>query len=167
MDVATTYLNSSINTANSFLNKNASETNKNRLILAGSCVAAGLAIFFIVNSFSSPSISTANAWSLAVTLRFKSDSDKIEFKNNLAPYALYVEQNEPQTLSYILSESDKDPKQVHIMERYIDKNAYLNVHKKSPEFLAFRKGLLEMQNNGRVTIEGHSYQEVGIGYNRP
>ncbi len=161
------YISPYITQASVFFNKQVEGPNK-KGVIAGLSVTACLSLYFIISALSrTTSPVEIDAWSLAVTLRFKTDADKTEFKKNLQPYALYVQKNEPLTLSYILSESDKDSKQMHIMERYVNKDAYLNVHKKSPEFVTFRKQLFDMQGQGRLTIEGHSYQEVGIGFNRP
>ena len=107
---------------------------------------------------------TSDAWQLTVTLRFKTLADKDAFLPIFEPLAKYVEENEFSTLSYIISESDKDPKQLFILERYTSKKNYLDVHKKSKEFINFREKLLGMQTKGRVAIDGQSYQETNIGY---
>ena len=59
-------------------------------------------------------------------------------------------------------ESDKNPLQVLILERYINKAAYLEVHKSTPEFIEFRKKLTDMSST--MTMDGHSYIETNIGF---
>ena len=113
--------------------------NRNFLLSVGA--AAGvMATLLLTTVFARSSDNVLNStaandvWVLAVTLRFKTSADKAEFREMFAPLAVYVRENEPATLSYVLSESDKDPKQVLILERYTTKAAYLDVHKVSPEF---------------------------------
>jgi quinol monooxygenase YgiN len=61
-------------------------------------------------------------------------------------------------------DSDKEATRGMIVERYLDKdNAFLAVHKTSETFLEFRKELQKMQTDGKVKLDGESYQE-GIGY---
>jgi hypothetical protein len=48
-----------------------------------------------------------SAWVLAVTLRFKTTKYKDDFRQLFEPLAKFVEENESETLSYMLSESDK------------------------------------------------------------
>ena len=68
--------------------------------------------------------------------------------------------HEPTTISYEIAESDKDNNQIVIVERYVNKDAYLNIHKQSPKFIEFRKKLSAMD----VVISGHSYYETNIGF---
>ena len=52
-----------------------------------------------------------------------------------------------------------------ILERYLTKKeSYLKAHKSSPIFFNFREKLQEMQAEGHVTLDGHSYLETGVGY---
>ena len=62
-----------------------------------------------------------NAFDLIVALTFKSDEDKKTFKSMFAVLADYVRTSEPTTLSYELSDSDRDPLRVLIIERYVNK----------------------------------------------
>jgi len=101
---------------------------------------------------------------LGVTVTFSSDEVKMRFLNAFAPYATYVRENEPTTLSYEIFESDKDSKRVFIFERYVNKDAYINIHRSSESFLKFRSNLTAMTEKGDAVIEGHSYLESGIGY---
>lgn len=73
--------------------------------------------------------------------------------------------NEPDTISYEVLLSDKDPLQVLILERYRDKeNAFLQVHRSSAPFQEFRPKLKKMEDQGLVTIVGDSYLDSGIGF---
>ena len=108
---------------------------------------------------------TTTAFSLLVTLVFQSTDDKDEFLTDIAPVADYVQRQEPDTLAYEVLLSDQDPLQVMILERYRNKDvAYLEVHKSSAPFLAFRPKLQAMQEAGRVTVSGHSYLDSNIGF---
>jgi len=61
-------------------------------------------------------------------------------------------------------ESDKDSKRVFIFERYINKDAYITIHRSSERFLSFRSKLTAMTEKGDAVIDGHSYFESGIGH---
>jgi len=109
--------------------------------------------------------SRSPVFSLLVTATFDSVGNKEQFLEDIKPVAEFVQSSEPDTLSYEVLLSDKDPLQVLIVERYKDKeNAYLKVHKSSAPFLAFRKKLQAMQDNGHVQISGHSYLDSGVGF---
>ena len=86
--------------------------------------------------------------------------DKYKFATEFSKFADYVLSHEPTTLSYETAESDKEDNQVVIIERYVNKDAYLNIHKKSAEFLEFRGKLAAMD----VEISGHSYYETNTGF---
>lgn len=51
-----------------------------------------------------------------------------------------------------------------IFERYVDKDAYLNIHKKSKEFIEFREKLQDMIKAEVVKLDGNSYIESNYGY---
>lgn len=100
------------------------------------------------------------AWCLIVKLKFKDYSKVIKLKDLWEPYAQWVHENEPTTLAYQLMTSDKDPLTVTLFERYVDKEkAYLEVHKGSEEFKAFRPQIAALEPD----MEGHSYYE-GSGF---
>lgn len=97
-------------------------------------------------------------FSLLVTLQLTDESTKSQFLKDITPVAEHCRNHEPDTLSYQVLESDKDPLQVLILERYREKDhAYLQVHKSSAPFLQFRAKLQAMQEDGKVSISGHSY----------
>jgi quinol monooxygenase YgiN len=105
-------------------------------------------------------------FSLMVTLQFTAAEYKEQFlREMIQPEADYVKANEPGTLAYNVLLSDQDPLQVMVLERYQDKEeAYLQIHKSSTPFLAFRSKLQAMQEAGHVTISGHSYLDSGVGF---
>lgn len=108
---------------------------------------------------------TPPVFTLLVTAQFDSIERKELFLEIFKPVAKHVKSNEPDTLSYEVLLSDKDSRQVLILERYKDKeNAYLKIHKSSAPFLAFRSKLKEMQDKGQVEISGHSYLDSGVGF---
>ena len=104
-------------------------------------------------------------FSLLVTILFTTEEYKYQFLQHFAPLAAYVREHEPQTLSYEALQSDQNPLQILILERYTDKEvAYLQVHKSSLQFLEFRPKLQWMQEAGHVTIHGHSYEDTMLGF---
>lgn len=108
---------------------------------------------------------SSEVFSLLVTAKFDTIEHKTEFLAVFGPYAEYVKTHEPTTLAYEVLLSDKDPLQLLIMERYQDKDhAYLEVHRSSAEFLAFRPKLKAMQDQGFVELSGHSYLDAGLGF---
>ena len=113
------------------------------------------------DGFDEPSAKKAKSvakpvWALFVKLTFSS-ADKVEAcKKLVSEYAQWMKENEPSTLSYQLMQSDKDPLQVCILERYADTSyAYAIAHKTSPEFRKFRPALAALEPE----IDGHSYFE--------
>ncbi len=109
-------------------------------------------------------LSVEHAFHLGVTVKFTSADDKIYFKDLFKPLAKYVKEQELETLSYELMESDKDPLQIFILERYKNKSSYLEVHRHSKEFLTFREKFKSILDDGRATLDGHSYIETNIGF---
>jgi quinol monooxygenase YgiN len=103
------------------------------------------------------------AFFLGVTITFPNKDDLVMFKRLFQPLATYVEKYEKGTLSYELLESDKDPLRIQILERYQDKDYYLNVHKTSGPFLKFREELQHLVTKGAI-IAGESYVETDIGF---
>ena len=104
-----------------------------------------------------------NAFFLGVAITFPSVEEKSQFMEMFKPLAKYVENYELGTLSYELMESDKEALRIMILERYKDKDYYLNVHRTSKEFLSFREKFQDMINKG-TKVDGHSYIESGIGF---
>lgn len=132
------------------------------ILLVGITVGAILR-GFLCNNQPARILQHPNVFFLGVTIKFKTVQDKEEFKDLFRPMAEYVAKNEFNTLSYEMMESDKLNTQVYILERYKTKEDYLEVHRKSKEFLYFREKLQGMLANG-ATLEGESYIENGIGF---
>ena len=132
--------------------------------------------WFVSSSSSSSSTETTASWlrgkqqlstifSLLVTLDFQSTDVKNQFLQDIQPVAEHVRNHEPDTLAYKILLSDQDPLKVMIVERYKDKDhAYLGIHKSSVPFLQFRQKLQTLQDNGQVTISGHSYLDSNFGF---
>ena len=100
---------------------------------------------------------------IGVKISFPTAQDKDTFIADFTPVAEYVRQHEPTTISYELLLSDKDDLHIYIMERYVNKQAYLEVHKKSSEFLSFREKFQKLINGG-TKVDGESYIESNIGF---
>jgi quinol monooxygenase YgiN len=109
--------------------------------------------------------SSVKAFSLMVTLQFQNVAARDDFLELVKPVMDHVTNHEPTTLGYEVLLSDKDALQVLFLERYVDKEmAYLQIHKSSAAFLAFRPKLLAMQQAGRVTVTGSSFMDSGMGF---
>ena len=102
------------------------------------------------------------AFFLAITITFNSADVKQQFMGIFGPYAKYVAAVEPGTISYELSESDKTPLQIFLVERYVNKEAYINIHRKTDTFVTFRAKLAAL--GGNLTMDGHSYIESNLGF---
>ena len=101
---------------------------------------------------------------LGVTVKFRSLEDKQYFKSLFVPMANYVDKFEEKTMSYKLYESDSNPLQGFILERYVNKDAFVEIHRKSQEFNAFRSKLKTLEADKGVVLDGHSYIETDIGF---
>ncbi len=97
---------------------------------------------------------------LFVTLDFEDDKEKQTFKSLFQNYALWIKKHETTTISYELAESDKAPNRIIIIERYINKDAYLKIHRETDQFREFRSKLSGL----KVTINGDSYIESNFGF---
>ncbi len=115
------------------------------------------------NSATSSRDTIPSAFYLGVAVIFPTVQEKESFKTLFRPMAQFVKDHEPGTLSYELLESDKEPERILILERYVNKDYYLNVHRTSKEFLSFRAEFQKMIEKG-VKVDGHSYLEPGIGF---
>ena len=134
-------------------------------VLLGLCLGIGLTSF--LQKSSSLLASTrkpGKAWTLVVTLQFESETDANQAIADWKVVADYCAKNEPFLYHYEIGKSDSDPLKLHIVERYESKEKYLNVHKSGSAFLEFRPKLKALQDAGKVTIEGFSYQELGQGF---
>lgn len=100
-----------------------------------------------------------NAWSLTIQLRFKDTESRREFMKHWAPLARYVRDAEPFCLLFEAIQSDKDPLLLIVDERYTDKNVYVEKHRSSAAFHAFRPYMQKLQDEAKVEVVGES----GIG----
>jgi quinol monooxygenase YgiN len=107
-------------------------------------------------------------FTLCVTLQFNHPEGVIAFGKIFKPYAEWLAQNELTTLSYQLMHHDTRPLEVMVLERYLTKDAYLNVHRKTKEFSVFKEKftLLLSGRSGETTfmVSGNSYYDIdGFG----
>jgi quinol monooxygenase YgiN len=100
---------------------------------------------------------------IGVKIVFPTIEAKETFINDFIPVAEYVRKYELTTISYELLLSDKDKLLIYILERYVNKKAYLEIHKKSNEFLTFREKFQKLINDG-AKVDGESYVETNIGF---
>ena len=76
---------------------------------------------------------------LIVFVDFKNKKDMDLFKVNFKILQNYCLENESDFLiQYEYALSDKKDNRIVIIEKYLNKNYYLNIHKKSNEFLYFK-----------------------------
>ena len=95
------------------------------------------------------------AFTLLVTMKFKSGEHVKQFFSYVKPLCDYIKSKEPTTLAYEVLKSDKDPLMVTFVGRYADKEeAYLNIHRSTQPFLEFRPKLKALQDEGNVEISG-------------
>ena len=60
--------------------------------------------------------------------------------------------------------SAADPLRYVIIERYRSRDDYVGAHRRSPAFKDFRPQMRALQEAQKVTVTGHSYKELGIGF---
>eukprot|EP00884_Botryococcus_braunii_P011813 jgi/Botrbrau1/20632/Bobra.113_1s0057.1 len=101
------------------------------------------------------------AFVLVIEITFKTMKDLEDFLELWIPLAEYVARNEPDTLAYEAAKADTKPNTLLIFERYVDKNAFLEVHKNSAMYKEFQAAV---QNIGIASKTGQSYIEEDIGY---
>lgn len=100
-----------------------------------------------------------------MTLHFTLVEHRDQFFKDIQPLAEYCKIHEPETIAYEVLQSDKDPLQVLILERYKSKDrSFVDIHRSSIPFQTFRPKLKAMEDQGYVTISGDSYFDSGIGF---
>jgi len=104
------------------------------------------------------------AFLLIVTLHFPEPSRSAALLEAWRAAADYCIEREPFLYAYEVAQSDKDPRNYTILERYRSKHDYLGAHRKSSAFAAFRPQMRAMQKEGAVLVGGSSYVETGIGF---
>ena len=105
-----------------------------------------------------------NVFVLLVTITFPNVDEKNRFKKLFEPMAKYVAEKELTTVSYEVAESDKDERQVVVIERYADRKAYSEIHRNSAVFKEYKQRMKELDREGKMIIHGHSYYETNIGF---
>ena len=135
------------------------------IILLASGLLIGILSTLAVSRFLQPSHRSVvpAAFFLGVKVVFPTEQDKVEFESEFEKLAAFVRSSEPQTISYELLRSDKNPLQIYILERYGSKTDYLEVHRKSQPFLSFREKFQGLIEKGAL-VDGDSYLEPGIGF---
>jgi len=104
------------------------------------------------------------AWTLVVTLKFSEKLDLDHILKEWATLALYCAEKEDFLYHYEVGIDDSNPLVIHIVERYRTKTEYINLHKNNDVFLKFRSQLKELQDSGKVAVNGFSFQESGHGF---
>ena len=75
-------------------------------------------------------------FTLLVVMRFKTTEAKSAWCESLKVLSKHVQENEPNTLQYLFSESTEDPLAVTIFETYKSQSDFDDVHMKSEAFQA-------------------------------
>jgi quinol monooxygenase YgiN len=105
-----------------------------------------------------------HAFVLAVRLRFRSVGERDAWLNVWRPLAEAVKRDEPRTLSFELSISDRDPTSVLVYERYASRSDYVQTHRSTPAFAEFKARSAALPFFETILVEGESYVESGIGF---
>ena len=115
--------------------------------------------------FTTPHTAPAcQAFVLYVKLAFRSASEARELLDAWRDVADYCVEPEPFLFAYEVAQSDKDPLEYAIIERYRSKADYTGAHRSSPAFRAFRPRMRAMQESGAVRVSGSSFDELGVGF---
>lgn len=101
---------------------------------------------------------------LAVNLEFESEADRDAWVEIWRPLAAHVAAAEPATLAFIMAVADTDPRRALVFERYADKAAFVEVHRMSEAYLAYKAAAAGLAAPPRVS--GQSYYETGVGFHR-
>eukprot|EP01134_Creolimax_fragrantissima_P007248 CFRG7248T1 len=102
---------------------------------------------------SSPSVTDeSSVVTLTVEIKFKTLEQKETMLNEFAVLAKYVEDSEPNTLTYKLLQSDKDDLYVNIWERYVAMTDKEDIHDVSKPFLSFMSEFKPMIERGELDV---------------
>jgi quinol monooxygenase YgiN len=104
------------------------------------------------------------AFVLAVRLRFRSVSERDAWIAVWRPLAEAVKRDEPRTLSFELSVSDRDERHIMVFERYASKSDYVGLHRGTSAFAEFKRRSAALPFFEAIAVEGESYVESGIGF---
>lgn len=101
---------------------------------------------------------------VTVNLTFNNEADRDKYIDLWRPLAEHVSQNEPKTLAFEFCIGRKDPSKCLILERYISKEAYLEVHKTSAAYLQYKAATAALGKRAPLISNGTSFLESNIGY---
>ena len=104
------------------------------------------------------------AFVLTVGLHFEDAKVADELLQEWAKIAAYCYLHEPYLYHYEVAQSDKRQLSYLITERYRSKEDYLQAHRSSKAFRAFRPRMRALQDAGAVRVSGDSYAELGMGF---
>lgn len=104
------------------------------------------------------------AFVLVVRLRFRSVTERDAWLREWAPLAAAVRRDEPRTLSFELSISDRDPTRVVVIERYASRADYVQTHRSTAAFAEFKRRSAALPFFESIAVEGESYVESGLGF---
>lgn len=91
---------------------------------------------------------------LIINIKFKDNKDMNYFINNFLILQKYcLDKEKDFLLQYEYAISDKNKNKIVIIEKYINKESYLNIHRKSIKFLNFKENI----KNLNLIISGESY----------
>ena len=117
-----------------------------------------------VTTLGRPKAVGEKAFVLSVNLQFEDNASAKALLKAWGEAADWCVENEPFLFAYEIAQSDQDPLKYVIFERYRSKEDYTGPHRKSPAFKAFRPQMRLLQESGKVTVTGSSYNEVGLGF---
>lgn len=100
---------------------------------------------------------------LAVQLKFPSIEKRNLYMELWRPLGQYCKHHEPATLSFELSVADSDPLTLLVFERYISKDDFTNVHRKSQAYNNYKKEFTRYLQD-KVNVTGQSYYESNLGF---
>ncbi len=101
---------------------------------------------------------------LAVSLEFESEAERDAWVEIWRPLAAHVARAEPDTLAFELAIADTDPRRALVFERYVDKHAFVEIHRRSEPYLAYKAATAALERPPRVS--GQSYFETNVGFFR-
>lgn len=134
-------------------------------ITAGVVIGYLLSYSFRSNAMLSTDSSSrqhSKSFLLGIGLKFKDISSRDEFYKFLKPYAEWVRKNEYGTLSYEVFQDEKNELNIYFLERYKTKNDYLNVHRKSEEFLKYKANMIALSD--KYELNGNGYYQSQYGF---
>ena len=90
---------------------------------------------------------------LIINIDFENLDDKDYFINEFKVLQEYCNKNEPFLLQYEFAISDHNNLRIIIIEKYDSKENYVNIHRRSSNFLSFKDKIKHL----KISIQGNSY----------